>query len=254
MRLHEMAMEMAVCCLSPVRTHTRIPARRSCCTASGTPSCSLSSMAATPTRCRSRSTSLMSCAILSSLSAARPAAATWYLVSQSFHSFSDSSRVPSTSVRRPLLANWFMCDSVPSCSARPWRAPSVRCRMGSMDESAPFANSRIRPSGARATTDIRLRWLSNSRTFRTRSLSSLPRKSSSRWVLVRAVSTNPSRRAQSTSATSSGLGPWYWGHPIRAVAPLSRMREWQQQMFSQKSKASPPSLEWFSSAASLSPR
>ena len=43
------AMLMAVSCLSPVRTHTTIPASRSRAMASGTPSCSRSSIPVVPT-------------------------------------------------------------------------------------------------------------------------------------------------------------------------------------------------------------
>ena len=59
-------MLMAVSCLSPVMTQTLMPASSRVATASGTPSCSLSSMAVTPTRRRPASTSPATAASASS--------------------------------------------------------------------------------------------------------------------------------------------------------------------------------------------
>mmetsp|Transcript_8499 Transcript_8499/g.24373 ORF Transcript_8499/g.24373 Transcript_8499/m.24373 type:complete len:268 (-) Transcript_8499:2858-3661(-) len=76
------AMLIAVSCLSPVIIHTLIPASRRVAMASGTPFCSLSSMAVIPTSSRSCSTSSCSLAICSSRPSRRDDAA-WKRMSQS---------------------------------------------------------------------------------------------------------------------------------------------------------------------------
>mmetsp|Transcript_20084 Transcript_20084/g.50048 ORF Transcript_20084/g.50048 Transcript_20084/m.50048 type:complete len:201 (-) Transcript_20084:2312-2914(-) len=63
---HACPMLIAVSCLSPVSTHTEMPARIICSMHHGTPSCSLSSIAVAPTRKRSFSMSSAMASIFSS--------------------------------------------------------------------------------------------------------------------------------------------------------------------------------------------
>mmetsp|Transcript_590 Transcript_590/g.1598 ORF Transcript_590/g.1598 Transcript_590/m.1598 type:complete len:341 (-) Transcript_590:711-1733(-) len=105
------AMLMAVSILSPVSIHTLIPAARNAPMASGTPGCSRSSMADTPT---SRiSTSSMAATRSSSSSRASPAACA-AACARSHLSAACSSMylTANTSVRKPAVANALRCSRV----------------------------------------------------------------------------------------------------------------------------------------------
>mmetsp|Transcript_36314 Transcript_36314/g.89463 ORF Transcript_36314/g.89463 Transcript_36314/m.89463 type:complete len:244 (+) Transcript_36314:869-1600(+) len=102
-RLHAWPMLMAVSCLSPVSTHTAMPARISCSMHCGTPSCSLSSMAVAPSRMSSFSMISAVASIFSSRFSSDCAAAV-YVLFHSAYCASLSSRLARHSVRSPLDA------------------------------------------------------------------------------------------------------------------------------------------------------
>mmetsp|Transcript_24661 Transcript_24661/g.79373 ORF Transcript_24661/g.79373 Transcript_24661/m.79373 type:complete len:331 (+) Transcript_24661:1233-2225(+) len=156
---HAYPMLIAVSCLSPVSIQTLILASRRSRMVSGTPSCSLSSIAVAPTMVQSRSISSAASANNSS----RPSiafAASLYRASHRSASAADSSRLASTSVRSPSEANAVRCLSSTA------RCPSARAR-SNMTLSAPLASSTVCPPGMRTTTLMRLRAEENSFTAST---------------------------------------------------------------------------------------
>ena len=110
---HEYPIIIAVSCLSPVRTQTRIPASRSVASAYGTPSWSLSSIAVAPTKTRSVSSASYndSSADVRAADSADDSTS-WYSAYHSDHHRSESSRLAATSVRSPSVANRSKCACV----------------------------------------------------------------------------------------------------------------------------------------------
>mmetsp|Transcript_44549 Transcript_44549/g.113837 ORF Transcript_44549/g.113837 Transcript_44549/m.113837 type:complete len:331 (+) Transcript_44549:1345-2337(+) len=159
----ETAMLMAVSRLSPVIIHTRMPASSSVAIDSGTPSCSLSSMAVTPTKSRSFSMSSAAAALAASRSS-RSAAAVWYSLSQVIHSLRLSTLVAMHRVRKPCCAKRRRLRSTSAIILLSWCSLDTSCRIV---ESAPLMNRRMVPSGERAMTLMRRRSLENSSTLST---------------------------------------------------------------------------------------
>ena len=95
---------MAVSLLSPVRTQSLIPAFSKLAMVSGTPSCSLSSIAVAPTICRSFSISYATAVSFESLSSI-DVEASLNFVSHSFATLSVRIFTPRTNVRNPSDAN-----------------------------------------------------------------------------------------------------------------------------------------------------
>mmetsp|Transcript_20503 Transcript_20503/g.56885 ORF Transcript_20503/g.56885 Transcript_20503/m.56885 type:complete len:361 (+) Transcript_20503:2615-3697(+) len=114
--LVEYPISMAVSRLSPVNTQSLIPALPSVAMVSGTPTCSLSSMAVAPTMCRSLSSASAASVSFSSRPLMAVAAAV-NCSSHSSHCASVRKRTPRTSVRRPSDANSPRCDSSPRIRA-----------------------------------------------------------------------------------------------------------------------------------------
>mmetsp|Transcript_39586 Transcript_39586/g.102483 ORF Transcript_39586/g.102483 Transcript_39586/m.102483 type:complete len:326 (-) Transcript_39586:889-1866(-) len=194
-------MLRAVSSLSPVSTHSLIPAMRMRTIVSWTPSCSLSSMAVTPTT--ESCVSSLSAAAASSSS--RPDNAFWassYSTFQMVYSVSVNTLLASTRVRRPSLANSVSVSSMPGVTS---------LDLSSMMLSAPLTSSTISPDFLRTTTDMR--FLADVKAFRPRTwysavsfpgFSGAPSSTTAVWAL-RPMKAQPSSAAASTSAPSSGL-------------------------------------------------
>mmetsp|Transcript_16130 Transcript_16130/g.32629 ORF Transcript_16130/g.32629 Transcript_16130/m.32629 type:complete len:252 (-) Transcript_16130:1974-2729(-) len=95
---------IAVSCLSPVKIQIAIPAWRRDRSVSGTPSCSLSSIAVTPTNVKARSISSATTSTSLSRSVKDPRASAYRLLHWSNHA-SSTWRYANASVRSPSTAN-----------------------------------------------------------------------------------------------------------------------------------------------------
>mmetsp|Transcript_45694 Transcript_45694/g.120431 ORF Transcript_45694/g.120431 Transcript_45694/m.120431 type:complete len:355 (+) Transcript_45694:2095-3159(+) len=205
---HANAMLIAVSSLSPVSTHTAMPARDMSAIAVGTPDCSLSSMAVEPSSVRSfsimpisRSISLGSSRSFFSSSVAEPHAAMYSECHRS-NDASSTSLQPSTSVRSPSLEWSFMCASVrvTSCSCPTRSSLSITL-------SAPLESSWILPvASSRRIVDMRLRADEKSSTESTvNDMTEFDLVSVTKiWSLSRFVNSKPKKAAAATSAASSG--------------------------------------------------
>mmetsp|Transcript_14793 Transcript_14793/g.21543 ORF Transcript_14793/g.21543 Transcript_14793/m.21543 type:complete len:211 (+) Transcript_14793:1785-2417(+) len=195
-------MFSAVSRLSPVRTQMRMPAIANVAIVSGTPICSLSSMAVAPTNWRSFSISSAASISLSS----RPVSACWAARWSSSHSRQSSSRscrCASTRVRKPSFANPFSASlSSSTCTESSLSRSTITL-------SAPLINNMILPSGVRQTRDMRLRVLLNLLMLSTSYVSLLPKALMVCVFAVLAQKKKPRHFAASTSAPSSGDSAWY---------------------------------------------
>mmetsp|Transcript_7012 Transcript_7012/g.17725 ORF Transcript_7012/g.17725 Transcript_7012/m.17725 type:complete len:470 (-) Transcript_7012:1003-2412(-) len=210
-RLHASLMLMAVSILSPVRTHTFTPACSSDAMASGTPSCSLSSIADTPSTVSPCSTSSASAACAS----CRPwicSAAASHRANHSWKAPGSSSRYATYSTRRPSTAKSRACCSA-SCTCG-----CAGSKRGTTTASAPLHSSSSRPSGVRTTTDIRLRSLVNSSTHSSSCASVSPCTRTCSTPSSRRRNSNPLSAATPTSALSSGEVDEYTRFPPRSSA------------------------------------
>mmetsp|Transcript_7573 Transcript_7573/g.22358 ORF Transcript_7573/g.22358 Transcript_7573/m.22358 type:complete len:341 (-) Transcript_7573:1575-2597(-) len=225
-----MPMLIAVSCLSPVIIQTRMPPSIRVSIASGTPSCSLSSMAVTPSSSICTSSCSAAAAMRASRSSSEEAACSYFRCHAS-HSPASSTLVAMTRVRRPFTekACRFSCVSASSFSSVPARS------RGSITASEPLHSSLMVPSGERATTDMRARSELNSNSTSTSCVTRCPWKLMVIWERVRPMNSKPSCRAPSTSATSSGLGPWYLKSPSPVLSCPSTIKLWHTQMAVQKS-------------------
>mmetsp|Transcript_2769 Transcript_2769/g.6437 ORF Transcript_2769/g.6437 Transcript_2769/m.6437 type:complete len:215 (+) Transcript_2769:1851-2495(+) len=169
MMLHAVAMFLAVPTLSPVSIHILMPALRKSARTSGTPSCSLSSIAVAPCSTSSRSSSSVNSLIRlgsPSFSLRTSSADSLAAVHRTFHdSKSSISRFANTSVRRAMSAHTFskLSNLRRDCSSEP-RDPLASS--SNITESAPLEYRRTgqspsqtstRAGGSRTTTDMRLR-------------------------------------------------------------------------------------------------
>mmetsp|Transcript_100408 Transcript_100408/g.290007 ORF Transcript_100408/g.290007 Transcript_100408/m.290007 type:complete len:280 (-) Transcript_100408:1997-2836(-) len=138
-------MFLAVSSLSPVRTHSLMPAARTLSMVSSTPTWSLSSIAVTPTTSRSRSMVSATAASASSRLSMTTCAFAYSSRNLSNSSFGNR-RLPNSSVRRPCSANavrW------------PGTEPSTLAARSSITLSAPFTSSTSSPDGLLTMTDWR---------------------------------------------------------------------------------------------------
>mmetsp|Transcript_3683 Transcript_3683/g.9268 ORF Transcript_3683/g.9268 Transcript_3683/m.9268 type:complete len:263 (+) Transcript_3683:1445-2233(+) len=195
-------MFSAVSCLSPVSTQILIPALASVAMASGTPTCSLSSIAVAPTMIMSFSISSAAASSAPSLSSSAVVAA----LCSAFHSdhcSSVSSLLASTRVRSPSVAYVLSVVSICCCIGCPSR------RRSHMTLSAPFTYRMILPSGVLHTELMRLRELLNLLMLSTSYRSSFPSALIVVEVLVLPQKNHPMHLAKSVRAPSSGDSAWY---------------------------------------------
>mmetsp|Transcript_117746 Transcript_117746/g.279550 ORF Transcript_117746/g.279550 Transcript_117746/m.279550 type:complete len:300 (+) Transcript_117746:1288-2187(+) len=219
-RRQDFAISTAVSVLSPVRTQNRIDAALMETMASGTPSCSLSSMAVIPAGSKECSTSAaISASFFSRSSDSR--LASFQRLSQSSVKLRSIFFAAITRVRRPSLEYCVkLSPSVPS---------SGREHKGPMMLSAPLHMHQYSPT---CFTITLMRFLSEvkgiSQTFvKVNSCGPGPFTTSSVWLVpasrVREAKVTPTALAASTKATSSAELPSKIFFPF---APVSTCTEW----------------------------
>lgn len=133
----EYAMLMAVSGLSPVSTHTMIPASSSARTVRGTSSCSRSSTPVAPTSVRALSSRVSESRILLSRPSPISEALVW-LASHSSHSAGCMVRLAMTSVRRPAREYSLMRARVRSHAAASAEPARIGAKAPNTVLSAPF--------------------------------------------------------------------------------------------------------------------
>mmetsp|Transcript_704 Transcript_704/g.872 ORF Transcript_704/g.872 Transcript_704/m.872 type:complete len:335 (+) Transcript_704:106-1110(+) len=255
---------MAVSILSPVSTHTLIPAAKRSWIAAGTPSCSLSSTAVLPTRSKSTSMSSAAAATLDSRST-KETHASFQIRDHVRYSSSGISRCASTSVRYPTF------DISSKCRCRLSRWGWSGFSRGMTVASAPFVKRTMREEFSewdffdifepaevvRHKSDMRLRSLLNSKTAKTSKSSRMPCESfegAADWEgrSLPFRSRTGTRRPALGSGSESGI-EWefmLWAcHVRRSMDTVSAVRE-----TSRKPKAAAPmtnasssgELAWYS--------
>uniref|UniRef100_A0A2D4J4A1 Uncharacterized protein n=1 Tax=Micrurus lemniscatus lemniscatus TaxID=129467 RepID=A0A2D4J4A1_MICLE len=192
---HDKLTLTAVSCLSPVSTHTLIPANRRASMVSWTLSCSLSSTPVAPSNSKSFSIKLYASANRSSR-CCKAVFASKRRCSTSLYSSSVNFLYATQRVLSPFNANsstWSLVFST-----------SPFLLVGRITDSAPLVNKSFSPDGVSTITLILLRLASKSSICSNLYLSGFPPLLSCMLSAFAPVNTTPALRAASTKAFSSG--------------------------------------------------